>query len=44
MEIITESIEDMIKITAGLVRESVNFTAKQSADKTQWIITFTGGY
>jgi hypothetical protein len=38
----TASTEDMIKITAGYVREGIQFvTTNQNGT---WIITLTGGY
>lgn len=42
MKIEAETIEEMVKITAGLVREGVNFSAKKTDNK--WIIELTGGF
>jgi hypothetical protein len=42
MEIKVETIEELIEITVGLVKEGVNFKAfKEDGD---WIIKFDGGY
>ena len=42
MEIRIETIEELIRITAGLVREAVEFKAYKSGG--EWIIELTGGF
>jgi len=41
-EVKTNSIEDMIKITAGYVREGVQFVTENN--NGTWIIRLTGGH
>ena len=43
MTIRVDTIEEFIEITAGLVKQGVNFNAYKQ-DSSYWLIEFTGGF
>jgi hypothetical protein len=42
MKIKVETIEELVKIVSGLVRESIMFSANKQDN--YWVIELTGGY